>query len=96
MKRFRRLAAPLLALALLTLSLPRLSGAQAFDGPASEATPALIEDNPYSIVGALAAAGCGLFIRVTIATGGSQVGTIAGAVACCLYAALDAAIFDPH
>ena len=96
MKRFRRLAALLLALALITLSLPRDSGAQAFDGPATEATANVTDADPYSIAGALAAAGCGLFIRVTIATGGTQVGTIAGAVACCLYAALDAAIFDPH
>jgi hypothetical protein len=42
-------------------------------------------------VGGFAATACGLFVRVTIATGGAFVGTIAGAVASCTLMFLDAA-----
>ncbi len=46
--------------------------------------------SPDSAVGVLAAAGCGFFARWTVLTGGTQVGIIAGAVACCTPALVDA------
>jgi hypothetical protein len=42
-----------------------------------------------SAIGVLAAAGCGLFTRLTVITAGTQVGIIAGAVACCLLMLVD-------
>jgi hypothetical protein len=48
-----------------------------------------------SWLGGLAAIGCGVMVRATIITAGTQVGTIAGAVACCGYMLLDLAL-DPN
>ncbi len=45
--------------------------------------------SPNSAVGVLAAAGCGFFARWTVLTAGTQVGIIAGAVACCALALVD-------
>jgi len=45
-------------------------------------------------MGALSAAACGWMVRVTIATGGTVVATIAGAVATCAYMVLDALVFS--
>jgi len=42
-----------------------------------------------SAIGVFAAAGCGFFARWTVITGGTQVGIIAGAVACCALALVD-------
>lgn len=42
-----------------------------------------------SLLGGLAVVGCGIFVRATIVTAGTQVATIIGAVACCTYAILD-------
>ena len=42
-----------------------------------------------SAIGALAAIGCGIFVRATLVTAGTQVGTIVGAVACCGYMLFD-------
>ena len=41
-------------------------------------------------------AGCGLMVRATIVTGGTQVGTIVGAVACCGYVVFDLLVVEPH
>ena len=49
-----------------------------------------------SWLGALAAVGCGFMVRATIATGGTQVATIAGAVACCGYMLFDALVVEAH
>ncbi len=46
-------------------------------------------------IGALASIGCGIMIKATIMTAGTQVGTIAGAVACCGYAMFDALFVEP-
>lgn len=40
--------------------------------------------------GAAAAVLCGLFVRATVASGGTSVGAIAGAVAACTYMVFDA------
>jgi hypothetical protein len=48
-----------------------------------------------SWLGGLAAIGCGVMVRATIITAGTQVGTIAGAVACCGYMLLDLLV-DPN
>jgi hypothetical protein len=53
-------------------------------------------DQPNSALGALASVGCGFFVRVTIVTAGTQVGTIVGAVACCGYMLFDAFVLEPH
>jgi hypothetical protein len=45
-------------------------------------------------VGAWAAIGCGIFVRASIVTGGTQVGTIVGAVACCGYMLFDAFVVE--
>ena len=51
---------------------------------------------PTRWLGGLAAVGCGIFVRATIVTAGTQVGTIAGAVACCAYAVIDLVFIDPR
>ena len=44
---------------------------------------------PDTALGALASIGCGVFMRATIYTAGTQIGTIVGAVACCGYMLFD-------
>jgi hypothetical protein len=51
---------------------------------------------PDTVLGALASVGCGVFVRATIVTAGTQVGTIVGAVACCGYMLFDAFVVEPH
>ena len=51
---------------------------------------------PDSALGALASIGCGIFVRASIITAGTQVGTIVGAVACCSYMLFDAFLMDPR
>ena len=52
--------------------------------------------SPTPRSGALAAIGCGIFVRATIVTAGTQVGTIVGAVACCGYMLFDALVVEPR
>jgi hypothetical protein len=93
MRTLRHPAALLLALALATSFTPRATLAQTASDPLAGAAAGLDDStDPNSVVGALAAAGCGFFVRATLVTGGTQVGTIAGAVACCLYMAFDAMV----
>ena len=47
-------------------------------------------------LGAWAAIGCGIMVRATLVTGGTQVGTIAGAVACCGYMLFDALVLEQN
>jgi hypothetical protein len=49
---------------------------------------------PDTALGAAASIGCGFFVRVTLITGGTQVGTIVGAVACCAYMVFDAFVME--
>ena len=64
------------------------------------AAPAQIDEAVVSTVdtdtllGGLAAIGCGVFVRATLVTAGTQVATIIGAVACCSYMLLDLTFFD--
>ena len=51
---------------------------------------------PDTALGALASVGCGIFVRATLVTAGTQVGTIAGAVACCGYMLFDAFVVEQH
>ena len=93
LRTLRRPAALLLALALATSFTPRVTFSQTAGDPQTAASAGLDDaTDPNSVVGALAAAGCGFFVRATLVTGGTQVGTIAGAVACCLYMAFDAMV----
>lgn len=87
MKRVRLLPALLLVLAstLAPLSAP----AQTTD-PVTDPTSAYDGSTADSWLGGAAAIGCGFFARATIATGGTQAGTWAGAIACCGYALIDA------
>jgi hypothetical protein len=71
--------------ALLTL-LPPVA-VRADDG--SGALPSAATAAGESWLGGLAAIGCGVMVRATIITGGTQVGTIVGAVACCGYMLFD-------
>ncbi len=54
------------------------------------ATEASGDGTDESRWGVLAAIGCGAFVRATIITAGTQIGTIVGAVACCGYMLFDA------
>jgi len=45
-------------------------------------------------LGALASIGCGFFVRASIVTAGTQVGTIVGAVATCGYMFFDALVVE--
>ena len=70
--------------------------AQTGDVAATEAPPLEAASTTDSWLGGLAAIGCGVMVRATIITAGTQVGTIAGAVACCAYAVIDLVFIDPH
>ena len=91
---------PLLALIAGLVLLPPARPAQAVAPGAAEDESSLTSQDrtatPDTALGALAAVGCGFFVRVTIATAGTQVGTIAGAVACCGYMLFDALVVEPH
>jgi len=50
--------------------------------------------HPDTALGALASIGCGIFVRASIATAGTQVGTIVGAVACCGFMLFDAFVLE--
>jgi hypothetical protein len=70
--------------------MPMAVAAQTDDAAATPGTPPLDATiTTDSWLGGLAAVGCGVMVRATIVTGGTQVGTIAGAVACCGYMLLD-------
>ena len=83
------------ALALLPLAAPAQTSAPATPpgGPTVVDRPAL---QPDTALGAFASIGCGFFVRATLVTAGSQVGTIVGAVACCGYMLFDALVVEPH
>ena len=85
--------------ALLVLAAPAATAQTAAPVPAGQAPVVVARPDqalPSSVLGALAAVGCGVMVRATIVTGGTQVGTIAGAVACCGYMLLDAFVLDKH
>ena len=88
---FLALLALLGALALAPAPAPAQDAAVAADAAAVEAVPA-----PDTWLGGVAAVGCGIFVRASIATAGTQVGIIAGAVACCAYAFVDLVFIDPR
>ncbi len=95
----KRALTTLLLAAVLALT-PALAAAQITSPPATDdATqttvgPGEVRDDTW--LGALAAIGCGIMVKATIATAGTQVGTIAGAVATCGYAFFDAVFVEPH
>jgi hypothetical protein len=70
--------------------------AQTGDVVTTEAAPVEAARTADSWLGGLAAIGCGVMVRATIITAGTQVGTIAGAVACCAYAVIDLVFIDPQ
>lgn len=79
----------LVALAPVAVPAPIVVG-----GEAAETPPPGVVVGTDSWLGGLAAIGCGVMVRATIITAGTQVGTIAGAVACCSYMALDLLFLD--
>jgi hypothetical protein len=87
----RKCAATLaLALALTLAGPPPAAHARPGAGTGAAGTAGTGTSLQDSALGGLAAMGCGFMVRATIVTGGTQVGTIAGAVACCAYMLLDA------
>ena len=96
----RKLSLPLLALIAGLVLLPPATLAQAVAPAAASDGQSLSTQertiSPDSMLGAFAAIGCGFFVRASIATGGTQVGTIVGAVACCGYMLFDAFVVEPH
>lgn len=82
----------LCALALVPLPAPAQTG----DVVATAAPPIEVVSATDTWLGGLAAVGCGVMVRATIITAGTQVATIAGAVACCAYAVFDLLVVDPH
>jgi hypothetical protein len=89
---------PLFALIAALMLLPPAALAQ--DGAPAPApgAQALQVDRPTvqpdTALGALASVGCGIFVRASIVTAGTQVGTIVGAVACCGYMLFDAFVVE--
>jgi hypothetical protein len=94
----RKQLLPRFALIAALVLLPSIAlaqdGAPALDGRAARIErPAM---QPDTALGALASVGCGFFVRASIVTGGTQVGTIVGAVACCAYMIFDALVVERH
>ena len=90
---------PAIALIAALLLLPLAALAQTAAPAPTDGPGALIDRpavQPDTALGAFAAIGCGFFVRATIVTVGSQVGTIVGAVACCGYMLFDAFVMEPH
>ena len=87
----------LLVAAALALT-PVLAAAQTTAPPAAadqtQTGVGAAEAGGDSWMGGVAAIGCGIMIRATIYTAGTQVGTIAGAIACCGFAMFDAFFLD--
>ena len=95
-KRSLPLLALIAALALLPPAALAQDGAPA---PAPGGQKTLIGRptvHPDTALGALASIGCGIFVRASIVTAGTQVGTIVGAVACCGYMLFDALVVEAH
>jgi hypothetical protein len=66
------------------------------DGTGAGAAPVETTLAADSWLGGLAAVGCGVMVRATVITAGTQVGTIIGAVACCGYVMFDLLVVDPR
>ena len=90
----------LLLLALVSAFAPA-AGAAFVAPPSAGAPAAAAEEDPAGAseasadegwMGAAAAILCGVFVRATIATGGSSVGTIAASVAACTFMVLEALV----
>jgi hypothetical protein len=95
-----KLSLPLFALIAGLALLPPAALAQAdVPAPAPGGQETLIDRptlQPDTALGALASIGCGVFVRATLVTAGTQVGTIVGAVACCGYMLFDAFVLNPR
>lgn len=89
---------PLLALIVALTLLPPAALAQGGAPAPSPGGPADRIDQPTAqpdtVLGAVAAIGCGIFVRASIVTAGTQVGTIVGAVACCSFMLFDAFVLE--
>ncbi len=91
---------PLFALSAVLALLPPVASAQGgvpaplASGPEAQIdSPAVQTD---TALGAVASIGCGIFVRASIVTAGTQVGTIVGAVACCGFMLFDAFVLEHH
>ena len=89
---------PLFALiAALTLLPPAALAQVGVPAPAPSGQVAQIDRptvQPDTALGAWASIGCGFFVRASIATAGTQVATIVGAVACCGYMLFDGLVVE--
>jgi hypothetical protein len=86
-------------IAALTLLPPAALAQDGVPAPAPGGQAAGIDQptvQPDSALGALASIGCGIFVRASIITAGTQVGTIVGAVACCGFMLFDAFVLEAH
>lgn len=96
----RKHPVPLFALLVALTLLPPAALAQAGVPAAVSGGQAAAIDRPTvqldTAAGAWAAIGCGIFVRASIVTAGTQVGTIVGAVACCGYMLFDAFVVEAH
>ena len=91
-------AKPLIALAVVCLCALTPGPSAALPAAAQPQSASLDVSSPPASdtwVGALAAIGCGLSIKVTILTGGTVVATIAAAVSTCALMILDG-LLDPR
>jgi hypothetical protein len=94
----RKHSFPLFALlAALTLLPPAVLAQDGVPVPVSSGQAAQIDQPAVQLdtaLGAWASIGCGVFVRASIVTAGTQVGTIVGAVACCSYMLFDAFVVE--
>ena len=94
---WKRSLAPYALAAALVLAAPAATAQAGAPTPGEQGQETVLKQGavyPNTALGALAAIGCGLMVRATIATAGTQVGTIAGAVACCGYMLFDALVVE--
>jgi len=96
----RNRSLPLFALIAALALLPPAAVAQDAAPAAAPSGQADAIDRPEvqldTAAGAVAAIGCGIFVRATLVTAGTQVGTIVGAVACCGFMFFDAFVLERH
>ncbi len=95
--RWKRSLAPFALIAALALLPPAALAQDGGTAPVPGGQRTLIDRptvHPDTALGALASIGCGIFVRASIATAGTQVATIVGAVACCGYMLFDALVME--
>ena len=95
-RRFLMLLILVCSLAASPLAAVAQDSAPASASDAAQAPARTGVEAPDTALGALAAIGCGIMVRATLVTAGTQVGTIAGAIACCGYMLFDALVLEQN